>query len=732
MIETRNYLLHRWAVGLWSALFSGFAAANAAVLVRLPTDAPAPLRFAADAISQAAETAAPAPGAADRWDITLEILPSGSAQSYQIARTGNVIRVVGADATGAMYGGLDVADALHQGSVASLRLGEHRPYIAERGIKFNLPLDLRTPSYSDDSDSAQANIPEVWSLGFWREYFDEMARDRFNALSLWNLNPFPSIVKVPEFPDVALNDVLRGQRHWFEGGLPLTGIGKFKPEMLAGAETIRRMSIDEKIAFWRDVLRLAHDRGIAVYWYTWNAFVFSEEGKDGITRQDPNGRMAQYFRDSVRETVKTYPLLAGIGITAGENLGDLPGPAKEQWLWRTYGEGIRDALRGKPPRTFRLIHRLHETDLRSIRSEWAEYPSTFDVSFKYAVAHLYGVPNPPYIQPLLPKLSRTCRTWLELRDDDIYSFRWGDPDYVRAFVQAIPGPDKVIGFNLGPDGYCWGREAMAWRGSQPRPLVMQKQWLSFQLWGRLSYDPTLPNSWFEREVGSRFPEVSEPALDQAWVAASRIIPNVNRFIWMPLDFQWLPEACSSNPKFKGFYSVRDFMNGTGMPNGGDLSIRAWRRARLAHQPTEGRTPFEVSAQLRHDAGAALAGVTTLCRRAASNRELADTLDDIEAMAWLGRYYADKIDGAAELALYDATSQREQQQSAVAHLERARDDWREYAAAYCRQYRQPLLYCRVGVIDLPQLTAKAQADVEMARGWTPGSVSNLAPSAFKHE
>ena len=79
-----------------------------------------------------------------------------------------------------------------------------KPYIAQRGIKFNIPLDLRTPSYSDSCDAAQANIPEMWSMDFWREFLDDMARHRFNVLSLWSLHPFPRIVKVPEFPDVAL------------------------------------------------------------------------------------------------------------------------------------------------------------------------------------------------------------------------------------------------------------------------------------------------------------------------------------------------------------------------------------------------------------------------------------------------------------------------------------------------------------------------------------------------
>ena len=94
-------------------------------------------------------------------------------------------------------------------------------------------------------------------------------------------------------------------------------------------------------------------------------------------------RTIQYFRASVRETIKTYPLLAGFGITAGESMEDI-GTTKEKWLWQTYGEGIRDALKEEPQRKFRLIHRFHQTGLSEIQNEFAELPCTLDVSFKLA------------------------------------------------------------------------------------------------------------------------------------------------------------------------------------------------------------------------------------------------------------------------------------------------------------------------------------------------------------
>ena len=688
--------------------------------VVLPADPAAPLLFARDEIVRAAKgESLPA--------ITFQVRGSGTAQSYRIEKSRNGWRVTGADTIGAMYGGLDIAEAIRLKSLPSLKSGEHKPYIEERGIKFNIPLDLRTPSYSDNSDAAQANIPEVWSREFWREYFDEMARQRFNVLSLWSLNPFPSIVKVPEYPDVALNDVLRGRRELFDGTFSLNGQGMYKPEFLKGAEVVKRMTIDEKIAFWREVMQMARDRGIDVYWFTWNTFLFSEEGKDGLSRSKPDGNLVRYFRASVRETVLTYPLLAGIGITAGENMeGHLGNLAKEEWLWQTYGEGIRDALKNEPDRKFRMIHRFHMTDMDEVMKHWQDYPGQLDFDYKYAVAHMYGMTNPPFIKPLLPDLSPSRRVWLTLRNDDIYSFRWGNPRFARNFIRELPGPDKVAGFFMGPDGYCWGREAMDLDPESPRQLVMQKQWFSFMLWGRLSYDPALPDELFLRTLAARFPEVPADKLLAGWSAASQIFPEVTRFFWGNIDLRWLPEACLSHPAYKGFYTVRHFVEGEGMPESGNLNIREWRERLLAKQPMEGVTPLEVAANLQRDAATAKQVVAELRPKQAGDKELRQTLGDMEAFADLGLYYAAKIEGACEIALFDADSKPEHQALAIRHLEDALGYWRDYAAVYTKQYKQPLLYNRVGVVDIPKLAENVAADVELARTWKPGSVGNAPP------
>jgi hypothetical protein len=653
-------------------------------------------------------------------DLGLAAPRAAAPQSYALCRKADGPRttyaVLGADPAGAMYGGLDVAEAIRLGTLAELKDGEHSPYIAKRGIKFNIPLDARTPSYSDAGDAAQQNIPEMWSRDFWHEFLDEMARQRFNVLTLWNLHPFPSMVKVSDYPDVALADIMRTTVA-FDSTYSLSGKDMVRPAHLANLETLKKMSIEEKIAFWREVMQYAHDRGIEVYLFTWNIFVWGAEGKYGITSDQSNPTTIDYFRKSVRETLLTYPLLAGFGITAGENMqGRKGGLSNEQWLWKTYGEGISDVKKRQPTRSIRLIHRFHQTSFKAVMADWKDYPDTFDFSYKYSVAHMYSSPTPPFAKKTLEELPPNLRTWLTVRNDDIYSFRWGDPQFARAYVRGMPGPDQLAGYYMGPDGYIWGREFISTEPDSPRQLVIKKQWYSFMLWGRLSYDPTLPDTLFERTLAVRFPEAPAAKLFAASSAASKIIPQVTRFFWGDIDLKWFPEACVRHPSPKGFYTVKQFIAGETMPGSGVLNIRTYCDRLLGRKPMDGITPPEVAQALKGHAAATLQLVRGMPEKPA-DKELRLTLGDLTAMAHLGNYYAGKILGATDLALFDRTGKAELKESALRHLQEALTHWKAYAAVATRQYR-PQRLTRIGYVDLNALTESVQQDVGVAKEWKP--------------
>jgi hypothetical protein len=681
----------------------------------------APLKFAAEEIRREAA----AKGTQAHISITVAKDTKAAAQSYRISRDGQKLAIIGADTVGAMYGGLDVAEAIRHGTLDLMRDSEHAPHIARRGIKFNIPLDLRTPSYTDCSDAAQANIPEMWEREFWTRFLDAMARHRYNVLSLWSLHPFPSLVKVPEFPEVALADVWR-TRAKLDDTFSFAGTDMVRPAMLADHEVVKRMSIEEKIEFWRWVMQHAADRGIQVYFFTWNVFTFGAEGKHGITDDLGNETTKKYFRASVREVVKTYPLLAGMGITAGEGMPEkMDSKEKEAWLAATYGEGVRDALKDEPKREFRMIHRFHWTAQGDILDAFKDYPGPFDFSFKYSVAHMYSIPKPPFIQPLLDGLAPGRKTWLTVRNDDIYTFRFGDPTYAREYIANIPPADKIAGFYIGPDGYVWGRDFLERNPAPgPRPLVMEKQWYSFMMWGRLAYDPSLPDSHFERALAARHPAAPSPQVFRALQGASQVMPLITRFFWGDIDLKWFPEACWSHRRSKGggFYTVRHFMEGSTMPGANVLNIRDWRQRLTARQPMTETTPLEIAAALDGAAADTSAALEKLRAPAKQDTELQKTVNDCEALAWLGRYYAAKIRGACALALFDATGVKREQDAALDHLTAALDHWKKYAAIRDAHY-VPALYNRLGYVDITALTEKVAADIDIARDWKPGTLKD---------
>ncbi|MBU1822887.1 MAG: hypothetical protein KKG00_15475 [Bacteroidetes bacterium] len=654
-------------------------------------------------------------------------------QSYAIRTKGTNVWVLASTPVGAMYGGLDVAEALRTQHAEWLVGKDHKPYLLERGIKFNIPLDLRTPSYTDASDAAQANIPEVWKEEFWREYFDEMARHRMNVMTLWSLHPFPSLVYVPEFPEVALNDVWRTKAR-YDDTYSHKGVGWDRPYLYDSVEVVKKITIQEKIAFWQKVMQMADDRGIRMYIFTWNMFTYGANGKHGITQDQSSETTIAYFRATIRELIKTYPLLKGIGITAGEGMENKRTDEyrNEKWLWRTYGEGINDGLKDTPNRDFRLIHRFHWTSLDDIQENFKGLNCRLDVSLKYAIAHMYSMPNPPFTLPAFDVLTPQNKSWLTIRNDDIYSMRWANVDFARQFVKAIPDTSKVAGYYMGADGYALGRDFLNKATLDNPPLVYKKQWVSNMIWGRLTYDPDLPAEVFEGNIRERFGGMHTSMLLASWQAASMIFPFITRFVWGDIDLKWFPEANTSHRTYRGFYTVDEYIRRQPVEGSNIAGIAQW-----LHDPGASESllsPLSVADSLQRLSNGAMVYLRTLPAYShTAQDELSQTCSDIEAFAQIGLYYANKIQAAYLLAFYDKNGDTGAQATCLDYLKKAEEHWNRYAAIYSAKNR-PALYNRVGYVDVNALKAEVKKDYDIVKNWKPGSiqykVQNTTEKPFK--
>lgn len=638
-------------------------------------------------------------------------------QGYAIRQTARgACWVIGSDEAGAMYGGLYVAERIRlYNGLESLDNASCAPSIVRRGIKFNIPLDARTPSYDDTGDAAQNNYAEMWNFDFWKEFLDDMARYRYNTLTLWNPHPFPSIVKLPNYPDAALDDIC------VSAVAPTYERGKWgdpqlvTPFVLDNLKVVKKMSIDEKIAFWRRVMQYAKDRCIDIYFITWNVVVNSVDGKYGITTAQDNPNTIAYMRECVRETILTYPLLTGIGITAGENMRDRNDEfAREKWIWNTYGLGIFDAKQSQPGRTVRFIHRVWNTGMPDIMKEFAsKYPDPFEIGFKYSRAHMYSSTKPPFADELLKEMEPyDVKCWWNLRNDDIFNFRWGNPEYVREFLANLPTGDKTAGYHMGSDGYVWGREFTSLEPQNPRQLEMRKHWYSFMLWGRLGYDLHLSTDFFKNALHDRFPEADADALYNTWATVSKIIPLVNRFHWRDWDFQWAVEGCIDQQK--GFHTVQDFIETPPMEGSGMVSIPEYADNVLTGKSMDGITPPQVAAELQNYSQTTLEQLKVLRARTENiGKELRLTLTDMEAMAHLGNYYSSKISGAVGLCLYEKSKNADHKDSAVHRLNEGIKHWEHYASVASRLYR-PQLLARTRMLDWWKIWEEVKKDAELAQ------------------
>jgi hypothetical protein len=603
--------------------------------------------------------------------------------------------VIGKDAAGAMYGGLELAEVIRCAGLDAVRPVDQNPYMPLRGIKFNCPLDERTPTYhAHTGDAQRKNVMVMWDMAFWKSYIDDMARFRYNYLSLWNLHPFPSMVRVPGYEKVALDDV-------------------------RSTTQTKKMTMDEKTAFWREVMRYGKDRNVDLYVVTWNIFVHGTDGQYGLTDKYENPTTTDYFRKSVQQMFLTYPDLAGIGLTAGENMPGMSTAQKESWAFDTYGRGVLDAAAAQPGRKITLIHRQHQTGAQDIAKTFQSLLDdpdlTFLFSFKYAQAHVFSATQQPFCQGFVKDIGSLQTLWT-LRNDDNFYFRWGAPDFVRQFIRNIPY-DVSRGYYYGSDGYVWGREFLSTEPDSPRQLDMDKHWYHWMLWGRLGYDPNLTNGRLVQILGARFPQVPPEDLFTAWQEASLVYPITTGFHWGDLDFKWYIEGCFSKPgpaeTETGFHDVNRFITLGTHPGTDYMTIPAYVDAVAGGKSPAGTTPIQVAHQLHRHADKALQILDRLPK--VTDKELRLTMGDIRAMAYLGNYYAHKIHGATELALYRKDRGQAHQDLAIRELTQAAEYWDRYTTTALAQYTNPILLNRVGLCDWRALTVEVRKDVEIARG-----------------
>jgi len=600
--------------------------------------------------------------------------------------------------------------------LANVEATEQAPSLPFRAIKYNLPWETYRPSSALDQ-----HLPTARDLKYWEAFLDMMVENRFNAISLWNLHPFTFMIRPKNFPEAS---------PWSEAELA------------------------EWQHLYREILRMAKERGLDTYVVFWSIFVSRElAGAHGVAREnfyphyyvpgDTSEIVRRYLRESVRQLLEEYPDLDGIGVSHGEGMAGMTPLQRQQWVDDVLIAGALEASRTRP---VKLIHRVpfssglssepgasrtvEEVTRAAIERLGRRFEGPIWVEIKFNWSHGHSTPKLVKVHGgalgdtyFVPEPTNYRIAW-QVRNEDFFALRWGVPDFIRQHVARNGAADYVGGYFVGSETYI---PALDYFTAVKDPVdwkwAFERQWLFYKLWGRLLYDPKTPDAVFQAEFDRRYGTKAGNLL-RAYSLASSTPLRLASLYDSRWDFTLYSEGFLALQGDRTKYISVDQLIRQPTMDPDYVSVGEYVQARLAGGAfAPGRiTPPALADTLQRDNREALRLVRDI--DTAGNASLAYEVADVRAWANLGLHLAEKLEGAMALQTFRLKGGEETRLAAVDHLQRALGYWDEVIRITRPLYRDMrLTHYNHNSFDANDgnlfhwalVRDEVAADVEIARG-----------------
>jgi hypothetical protein len=697
---------------LWLSSLAASKSSPAAVALVVPDGAPAPVKFGAERLRRALnERGLEVQNRKTAGDLeivvgvksdlavtgrTYRLDVPGKAESYAISVSPDKHTVVveGSDATGAMYGEFDLEEQIsaHPGGdlEREVKADSKSPYLEVRGVNMFL-----TVQDIDNPDGA------FWSDDYWTKYLDTMALNRYNfldihgpcdAVTLTFPNGFSYFVSLPDFPEVGV-----------------------------GAERAQK-----NLARFRQVIQMASDRGIKVGYMNyeapapigpWKTRKFGvDERWVRLPQEFLSGpRLATYTREAVLSFLRQVPDLWMFGFRIGES------GQPEDFYKNTY----LAALAQLPP-TLKIYLRTWIADPQKVRELAASTKNPVFIEPKYNgeqlglpyQAALGGREYPPSgsYEDYTDKPRNYSIIWQIRAHGTHRVFYWGSPEFARRTVRSCKFGDGV-GFSMEPmEAYLPAADYLHHNPKTDHSFykwMVEREWIWHLIWGRTAYDPDVPDQVFVDEFVKHFGPQAGPLAFEALTESSKIVPFIYSYHNVGLDHQdFAPEFENGDHAFGA--RSRSWQGTRLVPYGGNnddfLRVNTLDRTAMAapaiyvderlNGTLSGKmSPFEAADYLD---SAASKSEDTIEQASKLNPSSAKNFDcmrlDILAVAWLGRYYRDRILSATHLQFYERTFHHPELTEAYDYLQRAVSDWDRLSDVTEEHFGFVPEYIRMGVKD----------------------------------
>ncbi len=381
-------------------------------------------------------------------------------EGFSIETSGKTIYVGGADASGVLYGCMELSDRLK--TAGKLPQDIHvadQPQMVMRGTCIGLQKTVYLPGRTVyEYPYTPENFPWFYDKALWVKYLDMMVENRYNSLYLWNGHPFASLVKLKDYPyAVEVDDAT------------------FKMN-------------EEMFAFLTEE---AEKRGIWVIQMFYNILVSKPFAEHNNLKTQDRDRpiipiIADYTRKSIAAFIEKYPNV-GLLITLGEAMNTIEDDV--EWFTKTIIPGVKDGLKalGRTDEA-PIVLRAHDTDAKRVmEAALPIYKNLFTMS-KYNGESLTTY-EPRDSWDSIPKGLSQIGT-LHIANVHILAnlepFRYGSPDFIQKSVKAMQKIQGAKGVHIYPQASYWDWPYSADK-TEPRELEMDRDWIWYKNWARYAW-----------------------------------------------------------------------------------------------------------------------------------------------------------------------------------------------------------------------------------------------------
>ena len=406
--------------------------------------------------------------------VTLKCSNNGPAEGYTISRDKNGIVVSGNDATGVIYGCVDLAERIKTAGSLNIQPVTEAPGMVMRGTCIGLQKTVYLPGHAVyEYPYTPENFPWFYDKDEWVKYLDMMVENKMNSLYLWNGHPFASLVKLKDYPFALEVD----------------------------EETFKKN--EEMFSF---LTHEADRRGIWVIQMFYN-IILSKPFADhyGLKTQDRHRPItpliSDYTRKSIAAFIEKYPNV-GLLVCLGEAMATIDDDVT--WMKETIIPGIKDGLAASGRATFPattpagspsglppIVLRSHDTDGPLVLKESLPlYPNIYTMS-KYTGESLTTYePGGPW-----GETHRQLAAAAPVHIDNVHilanlePWRWSSPAFIQKTVQAMHRVHHSKGLHLYPQASYWDWPYTADKlsnGERLKQLDRDRMW--YQAWGRYAWN----------------------------------------------------------------------------------------------------------------------------------------------------------------------------------------------------------------------------------------------------